>query len=120
MNVDVTAYGLSTEVRRNINHSRTYVSTLNYISGTVKSFKDGNLVLIADEKQISLINDSNIAPLPLGTTPRYIVYDISDKTATVVDAASIKASDLVGTSSADYVVCRMRYYAVSDVIIYRQ
>lgn len=118
--IDITAYGASDDIRRKINHSRGYVSTLNYISGKVKSFKDGNLVLVADEKQISLINDSSIAPLPLGTTPRYVVYDISDKTATVIDASGIKTADLVGEALADYVVCRMRYYAVNDVIIYRQ
>lgn len=100
-------------------YSGDYTGYTSYISGRVKNIGDGTLVLRADNPPTTLSNTSNIAPLPL-SSPSYAIYDV--KTGTVTKAASgdILTEELVGQIESAYVVCRLQYYAVKDVIIYKK
>ncbi len=96
-----------------------YTGRISYISGKVKNIGNGSLVLRATEYPKALPNTSNIAPLPLGYTPDYAVFDVTKGTVTRAAIEDILTEELAGTAVSDFVVCRLNYYAATDIIIYR-
>jgi len=94
-------------------------SILSYIAGYAVNFGGGGMTLKATSFGEALPNSSKIAPLPLGYTPRYLIYDISEQSVSRCDSMDIKTADVVGIENADHVVCRLSYYAICDVIIYK-
>lgn len=116
--VDVSASFNSGVISTTINFSEAYYGITNYISGKVKSIGNGSMVLRADASPATLLNDSRIAPLTLSSA-RFAIYDAKNGTVEYADQSSVLSEDMVGLSDASYVVCRMGYYAVTDVIIYK-
>lgn len=96
-----------------------YTDIISYISGHAKSYGDSSLVLRATFSPATLQNIGNIAPLPMSYTPRCVIYDISDESVTVADFTDILTEDVVGADKASHVLCRIKYYAVCDIIIYQ-
>jgi len=102
-----------------IKYVSDYIQNLSYIAGYAVKFGGGGMTLKATSFGGTLLNSAKIAPLPLGYTPRYLVYDISEQSVSRCDPMDIKTADVVGLENADHVVCRLSYYAICDVIIYK-
>lgn len=102
-----------------IQHDGTYTGPISYISGKVKNIGKGSLVLRANDYPETLPNTSNIAPLPLSYNPGYAVFDVKKGTVTAARSDDILTEELAGSAVSDYVVCRLNYYAATDIIIYR-
>ena len=100
-------------------HTGQYTGFTSYISGKVKNLGSGSLVLRADSTPEPLQNTSNIAPLPLDYTS-YAVFDVKKGTVTKATVNDVLTEELTGAEESDYVVCRLKYYAATDVIIYRK
>ncbi|MBO5369156.1 MAG: hypothetical protein J6B23_00610 [Clostridia bacterium] len=108
-----------TQNKATVLHTGQYTGFTSYISGKVKNLGSGSLVLRADSTPEPLQNTSNIAPLPLDYTS-YAVFDVKKGTVTKATVNDVLTEELTGAEESDYVVCRLKYYAATDVIIYRK
>ena len=102
-----------------ITYSGEWNGITNYITGKVKSIGNGSIVLRADSYPRTLLNDSNIAPLGLKSNTRYVIFNLSNNTVEIASSDSVLPENVVGAGAASYVICKLNYYAVTDVIIYR-
>ncbi len=102
-----------------IQYDGDYTGPISFISGKVKNIGNGSLVLRANDYPETLPNTSNIAPLPLGYSPGYAIFDVKSGTVTSANINDVITEELAGSAVSDYVVCRLNYYAATDIIIYR-